>query len=474
MSHKLGRMAVLVSQATDFPGWYQDVIAKAELAETGPVRGTMVIRPWGYAIWERVQAEIDERIKAAGAENVYFPLLIPAGHLRREAEHVEGFSPELAVVTEAGGRSLQEPVIIRPTSETVFGEYLARWIQSYRDLPVRLNQWANVVRWELRPRLFLRTSEFLWQEGHTAHASEADAAAYARQIHSDVYRSVLEDVLAIPVLSGLKTKAERFAGANSTLTCEGMMRDGKALQLATSHELGQNFARAFDITYTDQDDHSQLCWTTSWGSSTRMIGGLVMTHGDDAGLRLPPKIAPVQVVIVIIKDDPDTAAAAVRLERELRETGLRVRVDARTNLRLGRRLTDWELKGVPVRVEIGPRDLAQGTVSIVRRDGSGSEPTGVRHAATATAAAVQSVHDGLLAEATEALRARTVDVGDLNAAAAAARVGFARLPWTVCGPDAEEHLNRAGLSVRCLMTADGSMPATSDDDNLYAIVARAY
>jgi prolyl-tRNA synthetase len=247
---KLQRVSgVLTAQAADFPRWYQEVLAKATLAETGPVRGTMVIRPYGYAIWERIQAEMDLRIKAAGAENVYFPLLIPESHLRREAEHVQGFSPELAVVTEAGGRRLEEPAVIRPTSETVFGEYMARWVQSYRDLPLCLNQWSNVVRWELRPRLFLRTSEFLWQEGHTAHASGADAAAYARRIHGDVYRAVLEEVLAIPVLAGLKTGAERFAGATATLTCEGMMRDGKALQLATSHEFGQNFARAFDITY---------------------------------------------------------------------------------------------------------------------------------------------------------------------------------------------------------------------------------
>jgi prolyl-tRNA synthetase len=276
---------VLTSQAVDFPRWYQEVLTKATLAETGPVRGTMVIRPYGYAIWELIQAELDARIKAAGAENVYFPLLIPESRLRREAEHVEGFSPELAVVTEAGGRRLEEPAVIRPTSETVFGEYMARWVQSHRDLPLRLNQWANVVRWELRPRLFLRTSEFLWQEGHTAHVSRTDAAAYARRIHADVYRAALEDILAIPVLTGLKTETERFAGATATLTCEAMMRDGKALQLATSHELGQNFARAFDITYTDADGSEQLCWTTSWGSSTRMVGGLIMAHGDDDGLR---------------------------------------------------------------------------------------------------------------------------------------------------------------------------------------------
>jgi prolyl-tRNA synthetase len=417
---------------------------------------------------------MDSRIKAAGAENVYFPLLIPEGHLRREAEHVEGFSPELAVVTKAGGRDLQEPLIIRPTSETVFGEYLARWIQSYRDLPLCLNQWANVVRWELRPRLFLRTSEFLWQEGHTAHTTKDDAAAYARRIHSDVYRSVLEDVLAIPVLVGLKTDAERFAGATSTLTCEGMMRDGKALQLATSHELGQNFARAFGITYSDEAGSSQLCWTTSWGSSTRMVGGVIMTHGDDAGLRLPPKVAPVQAIVVIVKPDPDAIAAAERLEGELAGAGLRVRVDDRTDLGLGRRLTDWELKGVPVRVEIGPRELAQGTVSVSRRDGTDRETVKLGDAAEAASAGVQSVHDALFAQATAALRSNTTDVADLDAAIEAGRAGFARLPWAACGPEGERRVNGEGLSVRCLTTAEGSIPASTEADDLYAIIARAY
>lgn len=289
----------LTDPAKDFPRWYQDVLAKAALAESGPARGTMVIRPYGYAIWERVQAEVDARIKRAGAENVYFPLLIPESYLKREAEHVEGFSPELAVVTIAGGKELTEPLVIRPTSETVFGEQMARWINSYRDLPLLLNQWANVVRWELRPRLFLRTSEFLWQEGHTAHADQASAAAYARRIHADVYRDVLAAALAIPVFVGTKTRAERFAGATSTLACEGIMRDRKALQLATSHELGQNFAKAFDITYTDAGGAVQHAWTTSWGSSTRMIGGLIMAHGDDRGLRVPPQVAPVQVAVVV-------------------------------------------------------------------------------------------------------------------------------------------------------------------------------
>ena len=267
------RRAVLTSPSEDFPRWYQEVADEAELADNGPVRGTMVIRPYGYALWERVQAEIDERIKRAGAENVYLPLFIPESYLRREAEHVEGFSPELAVVTHAGGKQLAEPLVVRPTSETVFGELMSTWVQGHRDLPLLLNQWANVVRWELRPRLFLRTTEFLWQEGHTAHATQVDAAAYARRIHLEVYRDFLEGVLALPVLVGEKTARERFAGAVNTLACEAMMGDGKALQMATSHELGQNFATAFDIGYTDASGQRQRCWTTSWGSSTRSSAG---------------------------------------------------------------------------------------------------------------------------------------------------------------------------------------------------------
>jgi prolyl-tRNA synthetase len=467
-------MAVLTSQASDFPRWYQDVLSKAELAETGPVRGTMVIRPWGYAIWERVQAEIDARIKAAGAENVYFPLLIPESHLTREAKHVAGFSPELAVVTEAGGRRLEERLVIRPTSETVFGEYLSRWIQSYRDLPMRLNQWANVVRWELRPRLFLRTSEFLWQEGHTAHATQADAAAYARRIHNEVYRSALQDVLAIPVLTGLKTEAERFAGAAATLTCEGMMRDGKALQLATSHELGQNFARAFDITYTDAHGAAQHCWTTSWGSSTRMIGGLIMCHGDDAGLRLPPRVAPVQVILVAVKDAPGVSETITRLQRELGDLGIRVRADRRTEIGLGRRLTDWELKGVPVRIEVGPRDLANHQLTVVRRDDSQPDLVSADSAAVASVAAVHAVQTALYEQAAAMQARRTVEVPDAASAIDAAQQGFVRLPWSACDQAAERSLNAAGISIRCVITPDGTVPDTLDADDLVAIAARAY
>ncbi|NNN03907.1 MAG: proline--tRNA ligase, partial [Acidimicrobiaceae bacterium] len=275
----MAQPSVLTPQADDFPRWYQDVVQKAEMADNGPVRGTMVIRPYGYAIWERIQREMDDRIKAAGAQNAYFPLFIPESYLHREAEHVEGFSPELAVVTHAGGSELAEPVVVRPTSETVIGEFMAKWIHSHRDLPLLLNQWANVVRWELRPRLFLRSSEFLWQEGHTAHASAEDASRYATLIHLEVYNDFLEQVLALPSIVGIKPPSERFAGAVNTMTCEGMMRDGKALQLATSHELGQNFARAFNIVFQGDDGESQFCHTTSWGASTRLVGGLIMAHG---------------------------------------------------------------------------------------------------------------------------------------------------------------------------------------------------
>src|SRR5882724_5954867 len=323
---------VLTPQAEDFPRWYQDVVAKAELADNGPVRGTMVIRPYGYALWERIQAEMDLRIKAAGAQNAYFPLFIPDSYLRREAQHVEGFSPELAVVTHAGGKQLDEPIIVRPTSETVIGEFMAKWIQSYRDLPLLLNQWANVVRWELRPRLFLRTSEFLWQEGHTAHATQADARAYTVRILHDVYEDFMVNVLAIPVVVGMKTARERFAGADHTFPLEAMMGDGKALQMGTSHELGQNFARAFGIEYLDDGGAQQTAWTTSWGVTTRMVGGLIMAHGDDGGLRVPPRLAPVQVVVLAVRDEGDVVARCGALADELRAAGVRVHLDARADV----------------------------------------------------------------------------------------------------------------------------------------------
>jgi prolyl-tRNA synthetase len=466
---------VLTPRAEDFPRWYQDVLNKAELADNGPVRGTMVIRPYAYALWERMVAEVDARIKAAGAENAYFPLFIPESYLQREADHVEGFSPELAVVTHGGGKELEEPVVVRPTSETVIGEFMAKWIQSYRDLPLLLNQWANVVRWELRPRTFLRTSEFLWQEGHTAHATEDDARAYARYILSDVYRDFMVEVLAIPVITGVKIPEERFAGATNTLTCEAMMGDGKALQMGTSHELGQNFARAFEIDYLDESGTQQLCWTTSWGTSTRMMGGLIMAHGDDDGLRIPPRLAAVQAVVLVVRDEDGSVSDAARdLVVALGAAGVRAKLDDRVSTPFGRRATDWELKGVPVRIEVGPRDLAEGQVTLVRRDQAGKVPVPIAELAARVPELLTAMQTSMLDAALQLRESRTVDVDTVEDAAAAATTGFARIPWDRLGDGGVAELARDAVTVRCLVTAEGGVPVSVDDADLVAVVARAY
>jgi len=469
----MAKAPILTPQAEDFPRWYQDVLAKAELADNGPVRGTMVIRPYGYGLWERMQAEMDARIKACGAENVYMPLFIPESYLRREAEHVEGFSPELAVVTHAGGKELEEPVVVRPTSETVFGEFMAKWIQSYRDLPLLLNQWANVVRWELRPRVFLRTTEFLWQEGHTAHATREDGAAYATRILLDAYRDFMVNVLAMPVLVGVKTRRERFAGAINTMACEAMMGDGKALQMGTSHELGQNFAKAFDINYLDDAGQRQLCWTTSWGTSTRMLGGLIMCHGDDAGLRVPPRLAHVQVVVLLVRDEDGAGDAAAALVDRLVAAGIRARLDAHTSASFGRRATDWELKGVPVRVEVGPRDLKEGNVTVVRRDDGSKTSVGLAGVVDAVNAALAAGQDNLLAQATARRDSRMVTVQTIDEAVEAAQHGFARIRWSALGEPGEEALANKAITVRCLQHPDGTVPTELDGD-VEAVVARAY
>jgi prolyl-tRNA synthetase len=458
----------------DYPRWYQDVIAKAGLAENGPVRGTMVIRPYGYAIWERIQADLDARIKETGAENVYFPLLIPESYVKREAEHVEGFSPELAVVTVAGGKELAEPVVVRPTSETVFGEQMAKWVNSYRDLPLLLNQWANVVRWELRPRLFLRTSEFLWQEGHTVHADGADAAAYAQRIHHDVYRDFLVETLAIPPLLGRKSAEERFAGAINTLTCEGITRDRKALQLATSHELGQNFARAFDITYTDSGGEVQTAWTTSWGASTRLVGGLIMGHGDERGLRLPPRIAPIQVAIVVVRDEGEAPERARELAAAIAATGARVKVDADVDTGFGRRATDWELKGVPLRIDLGPRDLAEGQVTVNVRHSGEKRQLPLAEVPGRIGELLDAVQAEMLAEATGFREAATTAVEGIEEAIEAGQEGVATIPWSRLGGDGERRLLENGVSVRCIQRPDGTVPAAEDEPDLVAVVARAY
>ncbi|MFK4790393.1 proline--tRNA ligase [Microbacterium sp. ZW T5_56] len=469
------RQKILASIENDFPQWYQDILEKAQLADNGPVRGTMVMRPYSYAMWEGMQAGMDARIKATGAENVYLPLFIPQSYLEREAEHVEGFSPELAVVTHAGGKELTEPVVVRPTSETLFGEVMAKWIQSHRDLPMLLNQWANVVRWEMRPRVFLRTTEFLWQEGHTAHATREDAANYARRIHLDVYKDFLENVLAIPVLPGFKTASERFAGAINTMTCEAMMGDGKALQMATSHELGQNFANAFGITFSDTDGAAQTAWTTSWGSSTRMMGGLIMSHGDDAGLILPPRIAPHQVVVIVVKDDERTIEAARKIVADLAAAGVRAKLDDRTQTGFGRRATEWELKGVPVRVEVGPRDLDAEQITFARRDQGGKQQLPLAEVATRLPALLDEIQADMFAAAQKRLDERTTHVSTIEEAREAAQTGFAVIDWAVLGEDGEKELNKDAITVRCLRTRDGNMPDPHNPEtDLVAIVARAY
>ncbi|MGW7649883.1 proline--tRNA ligase [Streptomyces bobili] len=471
----MAKAPVLTPRAVDFPRWYQDLIAKAELADNGPVRGTMVIRPYGYGLWERMQAEMDARIKETGTQNAYFPLLIPQSYLAREADHVEGFAPELAVVTHGGGKELEEPAVVRPTSEMIVNEYFAKWVQSYRDLPLLINQWANVVRWELRPRLFLRTTEFLWQEGHTAHATYEDARDFAARIHRRVYEDFMVNVLAMDVVPGRKTVKERFAGAVNTLTLEGMMGDGKALQMATSHELGQNFAKAFNTSYLSKDGTQELVWQTSWGSTTRMIGALVMMHGDDSGLRVPPRLAQIQAVVLAIKGDEAVLAKVHEVGDRLRAAGIRVHVDDRTDTPFGRRAVDWELKGVPVRVEIGPRDLADGTAMLARRIPGGKEPVALDALAGLLPAILEEDQALLLRQARERRESRTADVSTLGEAVEVATAGgWARIPWADLGPEGENALAEHAATVRCLVAADGSVPEAEDAPGNVAVVARAY
>lgn len=466
--------ALLARQQEDFPQWYQDVLVKAQLAENGPTRGTTVIRPYAYSIWERMQAGVDVRIKKTGARNAYFPMFIPMSFLEKEAEHVDGFSPELAVVTHAGGDELAEPLAVRPTSETVIGGYMAKWVQSYRDLPLLLNQWGNVVRWELRPRAFLRTTEFLWQEGHSAHASQEDAREYAHEILYNVYRDFMVNVLAIPVLVGRKTKRERFAGADNSMTCEAILRDRKALQMGTSHELGQRFARAFEIDFLDERGDTQIAWTTSWGVSTRMVGGLIMAHGDDSGLRLPPEIAPVQIVTIVVKEDAGAHEWAQRFAAEATDAGARCEIDTRIEQGFGRRSIDWELKGVPLRVEVGPRDLEQGTVTIAHRDTRDKEVVPEAEAVGCCVDRLRSMQGAMLAEAESWRDEQIEDVDTLKEAIEVAETKVARVPWDAVGDQGEAELNAAGASVRCLQRTDGGMPLSDGEPNLVAFAARAY
>jgi prolyl-tRNA synthetase len=450
----------LPSQSADFPAWYGEVVRQAGLAESSAVRGAMVIKPYGYALWEAIQRELDDRIKATGHENFYFPLFVPASVLSREGRLIEGFAPEVAVVTEAGGKTLSEPLVVRPTSEALIWSTYARWIQSYRDLPLLYNQWGNAVRWEMRPRILLRTSEFLWQEGHTAHETESQALTEVRTVLDEVYADTIENVLAIPVLRGRKSESERFPGAVDTYTLEAMMRDGKALQAATSHYLGQGFPRTYGVHYTGRDGTQQVPHATSWGATTRLVGALVMAHGDDRGLRLPPRVAPQQVVIVPVlrEDDRAEVLRTVAVVADvLRAAGVRVRVDDRLEHRPGFKFTEWEVKGVPVRVEIGGRDLAAGVVTLARRDTGARTQIPLAQVAGAVAGLLDDVQTALLASARDERERRTLrDPSGYDAMIEHLRAGagFVAAPW--CGrAECEARVTaESSATIRCLPLDD--------------------
>jgi prolyl-tRNA synthetase len=402
----------ITPRAQDFATWYQDVVLQGDMAEPAEiVKGCMVIKPNGYAVWEVLQREFDQRFKATNHQNAYFPLLIPQSFLRKEAEHVEGFSPELAVVTIAGGKELEEPYVIRPTSETIIGHFFAKWIQSWRDLPVLMNQWANVVRWELRTRMFLRTTEFLWQEGHTAHASHAEAVEEVMRI-LDIYAEVAEDIMAMPVIKGVKSRAEKFAGALRSYSIEAMMQNGLALQAGTSHDLGQNFGKAFDVQFQNKEGQLDYVWQTSWGVSTRLIGGLIMTHSDDKGLVLPPRLAPVPSVLVpIYRKDQEKDAVLNAAHRIAKEVG--ARVDDREGQSPGAKFFHWERRGVPVVLELGPRDLASGNVVLKRRDTGAKEIVRQDEIRAKYDAALHAMQRDLYAAARNRLTANTVTANSL-------------------------------------------------------------
>ena len=441
----------ITPQSEDFARWYTDVVLQTKLADYSPVRGCMVIRPYGYALWEHMQGALDGMFKETGHENVYFPLLIPQSFLEKEAEHVEGFAPECAVVTHGGGAKLEEPLVIRPTSETIIWSLYSKWIQSYRDLPLLYNQWANVVRWEMRTRLFLRTTEFLWQEGHTAHATAEEAEEETLRM-LEVYRRFAEDYMAIPVITGMKSESEKFAGAERTYCIEAMMGDRRALQAGTSHNLGQNFARAFDVTYLNEKGEQVYVWATSWGVSTRLIGAIVMAHGDDKGLRLPPKLAPVQVVVVPIyrKDEEREIVLAEVKKLEVALAGVRVKVDDRPQFKPGFKFNEWEQAGVPLRIEIGPRDVANGQVVLARRDTGEKAQAPISGVADAVSCLLDAVQKGLFDQALAFRRAHTYRVDDYGGFGAKVDEGFLSAHW--CGsPECEARAQEeTKATIRCI------------------------
>lgn len=443
----------ITSRAEDYNQWYLDIIEVADLAEHAPVKGCMIIKPYGYALWEKTQRILDDAFKKTGVQNAYFPLFIPERLLKREEAHVEGFAPEVAMVTHAGGKKLEEPLVVRPTSETIMYDVFSKWIRSHRDLPLLINQWANVVRWEMRTKLFLRTTEFLWQEGHTVHATYEEADERARMM-LDIYKDFAENYMAIPVIPGQKSESEKFAGAHATYTCEAMMQDGKALQFATSHNLGQNFAKVFDVTFLDEQSTKQYGWQTSWGLSTRTIGGLIMTHSDDKGLVLPPKIASIQVVIIPIipkEWDAELVTEETRaLAENLRNIGLSVHVDKR-NIRPGEKFYEWEKKGVPVRIEIGPKDIAANTVVVARRDTSEKKVFPLTNIAEEISVLLDTIQVDMLMRAKAYREEKTVSVDTWDAFVEKIEAGnFVLAHWSGDAKVEAEIKELTGATIRCV------------------------
>jgi prolyl-tRNA synthetase len=467
----------------DYSRWYTDVIQQAQLADYAPVRGCMVIRPHGYALWENVREGLDRRFKATGHENAYFPLLIPMSFIQKEAQHVEGFAPELAVVTHGGGKELEEPLVVRPTSETVIGHMYSQWIQSYRDLPLLINQWANVVRWELRTRLFLRTMEFLWQEGHTAHATYEEAQEETLRM-LDVYADFATNDAAIPVIPGRKSESEKFAGADTSYSIEAMMGDRRALQAGTSHNLGQNFAKAFDIKYLDRNNELQFCWTTSWGLSTRMVGAIVMVHGDDQGLILPPRLAPIQVVAVPIwksDEEKNTVLGAVEKVKAALGESVRLKVDDRDEYSPGWKFNEWELRGVPLRIEIGPKDVAQDKAVLARRDRpgrAGKSSVPLEELASAVTDTLTLIQNDMLQHATEFLEANTREPADYESFKEAVAQGFARAWWCGAAACEDKIKEETKATTRCIPFdqpgGSGHCVVCGNEAREVAIFARAY
>jgi prolyl-tRNA synthetase len=476
----------LTPQSEDFSAWYNDIVYKADLADNNsPVRGSMIIKPYGYALWENIQRNLDQMFKDTGHENFYFPMLIPMSFFQREAKHVEGFSPELAVVTHAGGKELEEPLAIRPTSETIIGEAYSRWVQSYRDLPLLYNQWCNVMRWELRTRPFLRTTEFLWQEGHTAHATAEEAMVETKQM-LEVYATFAETFGAVPVIRGEKTEGERFAGALMTLTIEAMMRDGKALQSGTSHYMGTNFAQAFNISFNDVNNQQAFAHTTSWGVSTRFIGALIMTHGDDKGLIMPPRLAPTQVVIIPITRKNDEAsrervmAEVKRIEVALKALNIRVKLDARDESP-GFKYNEWELKGVPLRIELGPKDLDKNVAMLANRLSGEKQEVSLSTVVDMIPAELERFHTALLKRATDFRDSHTYEVHSYEELKEKIELGF--VVATHCGdPVSEKQIQEeTKATVRCIpldgVSAEGTTCVHTGKPSGYArkvIFAKAY